>query len=164
MYMCISYVLTGRCLPISIYIVLCCMHVYIWARAWWTHLLVYFLTYKRVKKSLTSPTHSGTATRVCSAPLPEAMPKCTLDVDLASRLEDLREIREMVRERRTLLAWRRVEVQGIASLSAISFNCRVMSTLAECYCSAVPDRVKSPPIAWLRKEAACFISQWFMWV
>ena len=81
------------------------------------------------------------------------MPKLVLKADLASALEDVREIREMVRERRTLLAWRKVEVQGIASLSAISFNTRVMTTLAHVYCAAVPDRVKSPPISWIRAEA-----------
>ena len=83
------------------------------------------------------------------------MPRAiTFQADLAGALEDSKEVREIFRSRKALLAWKDNSVQGLPSLAALGFNTRVMCIFAEVYTSACPAKVKSPPVGWIRKEVA----------
>ena len=83
-----------------------------------------------------------------------AMPRAiTFQADLAGALEDSKEVREIFRSRRSLLAWKDNSVQGLPSLAALGFNSRVMCIFAEVYTSAC-SKVKAPPVGWIRKEVA----------
>ena len=80
------------------------------------------------------------------------MPRaCNFECELAAALEDVREIRELFRHRKSLLGWQDGR-QGLPSLNALSLNIKVMTTFASVYTEKV-DRVKAPSIMWIRKEA-----------
>ena len=80
-----------------------------------------------------------------------------VQAELAKALEAEPSIREMVRSRGTLVGWPRKETIGIPSLNALSMNSRVLSILADTYCSE-RKVVKAPPISWLRSEYVKFQS------
>ena len=77
--------------------------------------------------------------------------KCLFEANLACALEDSRLVRELMRDRGTLLVWSSAETTGLPTLAAIALNGRVMELFAEVFCSAAP-RPKAPPIAWIRNE------------
>ena len=81
------------------------------------------------------------------------MPSEPVSAPLAKSLEACAEIREGVRHRGCLLSWPTSNSQGIASLKALSLNCRVLVVLARTHCGTTREKVKSPRIAWVRSEA-----------
>ena len=81
------------------------------------------------------------------------MPKpCTFEAPLADALEDSKYVREIFRERKSLLGWKGDDRRGLPSLGALGLNTRVMCLFAEVYCTQKTDSVRAPPIAWIRKE------------
>ena len=96
--------------------------------------------------------HISRVFSVISAIICAAMPKaCTFEAPLADSFEDSRAIREIFRSRKALLGWKSEEEKGLPSLKALGFNTKVMCKFAEVFCSRC-SCVKSPPIAWIRKE------------
>ncbi|CAE7833648.1 unnamed protein product [Symbiodinium microadriaticum] len=100
--------------------------------------------------------HISRVFSVISAIICAAMPKaCTFEAPLADSFEDSRAIREIFRSRKALLGWKSEEEKGLPSLKALGFNTKVMCKFAEVFCSRC-SCVKSPPIAWIRKEVKQF--------
>ena len=80
------------------------------------------------------------------------MPRpCTFDAPLAEMLEDSRAVREIFRDRRALLMWPSKTAQGLPSLACLGFNARIMTVFADCFTTHCKT-VKSPPVAWVRRE------------
>ena len=72
---------------------------------------------------------------------------------LAGLWEDSFEVRHALRETGKILRWPKVELTGIATLSALSLNKQAVQDTLTIWASHNHDEAKSPPVDWLKDEA-----------
>ena len=90
-------------------------------------------------------------------PLKKTKVKIT-DFSFATKLEDCRLVRELLRDGGRLIRWESEEKKNVITLSALGLNSKVMCMLADHHCSSTGS-VRPPSIAFLKAQVGISVGQ-----